>query len=178
MSFSHSGIRSVNPIKTLWIIRHGEAEDTSKDGRDITRDLTASAHQDWEIMKPWLISMPGEPMWVFASPASRTLQTAELISGYFNSELITDTNLYLATADTLIDHIRSIPEEIYDVAIVAHNPGVSGLVSYLAKMSRPTVMQTWGIAHYQFDSPWHTLSEHTNGKASLANPKLIKAKTY
>ena len=129
-------------------------------------------------MTPWLISMPGEPVWVFASPASRTLQTAELISGYFNSELIIDTNLYLATADTLIDHIRSIPEEIYNIAIVAHNPGVSGLVSYLAKMRRPTVMQTWGIAHCQFNSPWRTFSEHTSAKVSLANPKLIKAKTH
>ena len=87
-------------------------------------------------MKPWLISMPGEPMWVFASPASRTLQTAELISGYFNSELIIDNNLYLATADTLIDRIRSTPEDITNVAIIAHNPGVSGLVSYLVKISK------------------------------------------
>ena len=177
MSFSHSGIRSVNPIKTLWIIRHGEAEDTSKDGRDITRDLTESAHQDWEIMKPWLILMPGEPMWVFASPASRTLQTAELISGYFNSELIIDTNLYLATADTLIDRIRSTPEDIYNLALVAHNPGVSILASSLAQMNAPMVLPTWGIAHCQFDSPWHTFSEHTNAKVSLANPKLIKTKT-
>ena len=178
MNFSHSGIRSVNPIKTVWIIRHGEAEDTSKDGRDITRDLTESAHQDWEIMKPWLISMPGEPMWVFASPASRTLQTAELISGYFNSELIIDNNLYLATADTLIDRIRSTPEDITNVAIIAHNPGVSGLVSYLVKISKPTVLQTWGVAHCQFDSPWHTLSEHTNAKVSLASPNLIMTKTH
>ena len=139
MSFSHSGIRSVNPIKTLWIIRHGEAEETSKDGQDINRDLKESAHQDWEIIKLWLSSMPGEPMWVFASPASRTLQTAELISGYFNSELIIDNNLYLATADTLIDRIRSTPEDIYDVAIVEHNPDVSGLVSYLVKNSKPSV---------------------------------------
>ena len=117
-------------------------------------------------------------MWVFASPASRTLQTAELISGYFNSELIIDTNLYLATADTLIDRIRSTPEDITNVAIIAHNPGVSGLVSYLVKISKPTVLQTWGVAHCQFDSPWHTLSEHTNAKVSLANPKLIKAKTH
>jgi len=116
-------------------------------------------------------------MWVFASPASRTLQTAELISGYFNSELIIDTNLYLATADTLIDRIRSTPEDIYDVAIVAHNPGVSALVSYLVKISKPMVLQTWGVAHCQFDSLWHTLSEHTSAKVSLANPKFIKTKT-
>ena len=178
MSFSHFGIRSVNPIKTLWIIRHGEAEDASRDGRDVHRDLKESAHQDWEIMKPWLVSMPGEPMWVFASPASRTLQTAELISKYFNSELLIDTNLYLATADTLIDRIRSTPEDIYNVAMVAHNPGVSDLASYLAKMSNPTVLQTWGIAHCQFNSPWHTLSQHTKAKVSLANPKLIKTKTH
>ena len=117
-------------------------------------------------------------MWVFASPASRTLQTAELISGYFNSELIIDNDLYLATADTLIDRIRSTPEDITNVAIIAHNPGVSGLVSYLVKISKPTVLQTWGVAHCQFDSPWHTLSEHTNAKVSLASPKLIMTKTH
>ena len=116
-------------------------------------------------------------MWVFASPASRTLQTAELISGYFNSELIIDTNLYLATADTLIDRIRSTPEDIYDLALVAHNPGVSILASYLAQINTPMVLPSWGIAYCQFESPWHTLSEHTNAKVSLANPKLIKTKT-
>ena len=56
-------------------------------------------------MKRWLISMPTGPEWVFSSPALRTLQTAELISTYFNSELIVDNNLYLATADALIDRI-------------------------------------------------------------------------
>ena len=61
---------------------------------------------------------------------------------------------------------------------IAHNPGVSGLVSYLVKISKPTVLQTWGVAHCQFDSPWHTLSEHTNAKVSLASPKLIMTKTH
>ena len=67
---------------------------------------------------------------------------------------------------------------ITNVAIIAHNPGVSGLVSYLVKISKPTVLQTWGVAHCQFDSPWHTLSEHTNAKVSLASPKLIMTKTH
>ena len=95
-------------------------------------------------MKPWLISMPGEPMWVFASPASRTLQTAELISGYFNSELIIDTNLYLATADTLIDRIQSTPEDIYNIAIVAHNPGVSGLVRLFSQKQQTQSLANLG----------------------------------
>ena len=46
MSFLRSGIKSVNPINTLWIIRHGDAEERSRDGEDINRDLKASAHQD------------------------------------------------------------------------------------------------------------------------------------
>ena len=131
MSFLRSGIKSVNPINTLWIIRHGDAEKRSRDGEDINRDLKASAYQDWAIMKRWLVSMPTGPKWVFSSPALRTLQTAELISTYFNSELIIDNNLYLATADTLIDRIQSTPEDIYNLALVAHNPGVSILASSL-----------------------------------------------
>ena len=43
-------LENIIEIKTLWIIRHGEAEDTSKDGRDINRDLKERAHRDWEIM--------------------------------------------------------------------------------------------------------------------------------
>jgi len=177
MSFLHSGIKSAHPINTLWIIRHGEAEERSRDGEDISRELKGSARLDWAIMKRWLISMPTGPEWVFSSPALRTLQTAELISTYFNSELIVDNNLYLASADTLIDRIRSTPEDIYDLALVAHNPGVSILASSLAQMNAPMFVPTWGIAHCQFESPWHTLSEHTNTKVSLATPKLIKTKT-
>ena len=177
MSFLHSGIKSAHPINTLWIIRHGDAEERSPDGEDINRDLKACAHQDWAIMKRWLVSMPTGPEWVFSSQALRTLQTAELISTYFNSELIVDNNLYLASADTLIDRIRSTPADIYDLALVAHNPGVSILASSLAQMNAPMFLPTWGIAHCQFDSPWHTLPEHTNTKVSLATPKLIKTKT-
>jgi len=173
MSFLRSGIKSVNPINTLWIIRHGDAEKRSRDGEDINRDLKASAYQDWAIMKRWLVSMPTGPKWVFSSPALRTLQTAELISTYFNSELIIDNNLYLATADTLIDRIRSTPEDIYNLALVAHNPGVSILASSLGQINAPMSLPTWGIAHCQFDSPWQTFSKHTNAKVSLANPKLI-----
>ena len=69
MSFLRSGIKSVNPINTLWIIRHGDAEERSRDGEDINRDLKASAHQDWGIMKRWLVSMPTEPEWVFFKPS-------------------------------------------------------------------------------------------------------------
>ena len=177
MNFFRYGIKSVNPINTLWIIRHGEAEERSPDGEDINRDLKACAHQDWAIMKRWLVSMPTGPEWVFSSPALRTLQTAELISTYFNSELIVDNNLYLASADTLIDRIRSTPADIYDLALVAHNPGVSALASSLAQMNAPMFLPTWGIAHCQFDSPWRTLSEQTNAKVSFATPKLIKTKT-
>ena len=173
MSFLRSGIKSVNPINTLWKIRHGDAEKRSRDGEDINRDLKARAHQDWAIMKRWLVSMPTGPKWVFSSPALRTLQTAELISTYFNSELIIDNNLYLATADTLIDRIRSTPEDIYNLALVAHNPGVSILASSLGQINAPMSLPTWGIAHCQFDSPWQTFSKHTNAKVSLANPKLI-----
>ena len=173
MSFLRSGIKSVNPINTLWIIRHGDAEKRSRDGEDINRDLKASAYQDWAIMKRWLVSMPTGPKWVFSSPALRTLQTAQLISTYFNSELIIDNNLYLATADTLIDRIRSTPEDIYNLALVAHNPGVSILASSLGQINAPMSLPTWGIAHCQFDSPWQTFSKHTKAKVSLANPKLI-----
>ena len=171
MSFLRSGIKSVNPINTLWIIRHGDAEERSRDGEDINRDLKASAYQDWAIMKRWLVSMPTGPKWVFSSPALRTLLTAELISTYFNSELIIDNNLYLATADTLIDRIRSTPEDIYNLALVAHNPGVSILASSLGQINAPMSLPTWGIAHCQFDSPWQTFSKHTNAKVSLANPQ-------
>ena len=177
MSFLHSGIKSPHPINTLWIIRHGKAEERSRDGEDISRELKASAHLDWAIMKRWLISMPTGPEWVFSSPALRSIQTAELLSAYFNSELIVDNNLYLASADTLIDRIRSTPADIYDLALVAHNPGVSTLASSLAQMNAPMFLPTWGIAHCQFDSPWYTLSEETNAKVSLASPNLIKTKT-
>ena len=107
MSFLRSGIKSVNPINTLWIIRHGDAEERSRDGEDINRDLKAAAHQDWEIMKRWLVSMPTEPEWVFSSPALRTLQTAELISTYFNSELIIDVFIRLIKRTNIILFIRN-----------------------------------------------------------------------
>ena len=54
----------------------------------------------------------------FLKPSFADASNSKLISTYFNSELIIDNSLYLATADTLIDRIRSTPEDIYNLALV------------------------------------------------------------
>ena len=48
-------------------------------------------------------------------------------------EVWVEVTLYAASADTLLERIRALPEEVDDAMLVGHNPGTMDLVLLLAR---------------------------------------------
>ena len=116
------------------------------------------------------------------SASQRTRETADLLLKSFSipeKNRVIDKELYLADLETLLDIISEYAVENKRLMLIAHNPGMDELVSYLASeplsyTNNGKLMTTCALACYQLDS----LSELTKpGKAKLGcllRPKEIE----
>lgn len=140
--------------RSLWLIRHGEAAGFSHSGRDEDRALHPAASSEADSMLPWLLNS-GQPGLLLHSTARRTAETAALLAdawGLSADCVLPQRALYLATADTLLDTIQSLPTDLRSAAIVGHNPGISLLASDLA--SQRVSLATFGCALLSGPEDW------------------------
>src|SRR5690606_20684687 len=75
------------------------------------------------------------PDLLVTSPARRTRQTADALAlamGIPASRMQDERRLYLAPAETILEHIRLTEPSVQHLMIVGHNPGLSDLASWLA----------------------------------------------
>jgi phosphohistidine phosphatase len=120
-------------VKTLILMRHGEADDADTDherplsqrGRlqclEAVRELELAGHR---------------PDRVLCSSALRAVQSARLVAeglGYLPS-LAPDESLYLAEPRGYLRALRACGSEVHTVLLVAHNPGLSELASRLSSV--------------------------------------------
>jgi phosphohistidine phosphatase len=74
------------------------------------------------------------PSLILSSPATRALQTAELVAsalGYAREEIALEPRLYLAEPATLIAVIAGQSAETETLLVVGHNPGLTDLAHQL-----------------------------------------------
>ena len=126
-------------------------------------------------MKAWLNGLSQQPEWFWVSPAKRALKTAQILSKNTEAHLILENTLYLATADQLLDVIRSSPEETNNLAIVAHNPGISDLANSLNCTEKYHVLPTSGIAYFQVDCEWVEIIQNKQYSVDLVLVESLSA---
>ena len=86
------------------------------------------------------------------------------------AELVIDPSLYLATAETILDIVRSSPEDISCVAVVAHNPGISDLVNRFSRTEKINYLPPSGIGYLQLDCEWSELNTSNQYDVNLTLP--------
>lgn len=109
----------------LW--RHAEAEPGQLDQPDETRALTAKGRRQAAKMAEWLDRLLPDTCRILASPALRTVQTAELLGRKFKKHdaLATDTN-----AEAILEAAHW-PDSREPVLIVGHQPTLGQVMSLL-----------------------------------------------
>lgn len=143
----------------LTLMRHAKS-DWSTAEPDINRPLNKRGERDALCMGRYLQQENLLPDRIIISPARRTRQTAELLLSGANApgpRFIVDEALYLASPNTLINAIEQHATDGQHLLVLAHNPGMDDLVSYLA--SKPPalsdsgkLMPTCAAAHFQLQS--------------------------
>jgi phosphohistidine phosphatase len=74
-------LQAKETLMNLILWRHAEAEDAA--ASDVARKLTARGHKQAQSVAKWLRARIDQDAIVLASPAVRTLQTAEALTGQY-----------------------------------------------------------------------------------------------
>lgn len=119
---------------SLILMRHAKS-DWSSDTADIDRPLNERGVEDAISMGAYLQKIDLVPDMMLLSTAQRTQQTANLLLNSIkvdDNNIILDRQLYLAGENTLRETIEVYAAENKCLLILAHNPGMDYVVSYLA----------------------------------------------
>jgi len=115
-------------MKTLVAIRHAEASFAAQN--DFERILTMKGKVDAAMMGHSLQGRNIKPDLIIASPAQRTLETAEILAqnlSYPVENILEQKKMYNGSSDDLATVLLSsdISDEINTIFMIAHNPGIS-----------------------------------------------------
>jgi len=162
-------------MKTLLLMRHAKSSWKQPDLPDNERPLTkrgvrASVHMGELLRAKGLL-----PQMILSSTAVRAEQTAKhLCKGIGCSDHVSSTDdLYLAEAETYINRLHHLSDELERVMIVGHNPGLESLLQLFS--GQIETLPTAAIAHLSFPvDSWKDLHSDTQGTlVDLWKPKEI-----
>ena len=143
----------------LMLLRHAKS-DWHNHTADINRPLNQRGIDDAVRLGCYLNKIKRVPDRMVVSVAERAQQTAECVLMNLpmaEENFVVDKELYLADRATLIETIELYAVEGQRLLILAHNPGMDDIVSYLAS-ERPSLtvtgklMTTCTLASFRIDS--------------------------
>lgn len=149
-------------LRRLIFMRHAEAQMPQYGKTDKDRSITMEGMQQLDVLRLKLHGKLTGVDYVVCSNAKRTRQTLEGIKPLLpaNIEIIFDDNLYQSKQETIWDMISAVDSKYKGIILIAHNPGLSQAVQWIADVNGRSVRQlpTSGIAICSTKSPWNELS--------------------
>jgi phosphohistidine phosphatase len=120
-------------VKRLFLLRHAKSAWDDPTLRDRDRPLAPRGRKAARRMGRWARKHDVRPQLVVCSSAVRARETLRrMLPGLGEPEVWIEVTLYAASADTLLDRVHALPDEVDDAMLVGHNPGVMDLVLLLA----------------------------------------------
>ncbi len=147
-------------MKKLLLIRHAKA--THESGFvDFERPLTDKGFRQAELIAARLQANSIQPQILVASPALRTLSTANVFSQVLGlQQAITDMAIYDASESALLKVIDGLPQDKDFIALVGHNPGISQVLCYLSGAIREVPPCSVALIEFELDT-WTEIYEAT-----------------
>jgi len=162
-------------MKTMLILRHAKSSWANTRLADHDRPLNKRGKTDASRMGVLMRREEIIPDWIISSTAERALATAEAVALAldFEGELEQTRELYLADPEAYIEVCSQLPDQVNQLLVVGHNPGIEELVTLLTG-ARET-MPTAALAQVSLPiANWKELDEATEGKlVNLWWPKAL-----
>jgi len=157
-------------MKRLILLRHAKAVGEHAGG-DQARPLAPRGIQQVQEVAHAFLAKGWQPQLALVSPAERTCQTARLLAASLGKmPLVIDRSLYLATAGQMLASLMAAPEDIDELLLVGHNPGISELATQLADRTAPVHLPTAGYFCHQYDiSSWLEIRKQTPPQKNQAH---------
>lgn len=120
-------------MKVLTLLRHAKSGWDDPVARDFDRPLNTRGQRAAALMGRHMKSLGLGFDRVIASPAVRVTETLDQVeTGYGPLAPHWEPRAYLASATTLLDLVRDLPDAAETALLVGHNPGLEDLVLLLA----------------------------------------------
>ena len=162
----------------LMLMRHAKS-DWHSHTADVDRPLNDRGSRDAIRMGAYLDQKGLVPDRMVVSVAQRTQETAELLLNNLivpEEHIVVDKDLYLASRSTLCEIIELYAADNQRLLILAHNPGMDDLVSYLASAppslsANGKLMTTCAVACFHMNSVDALKKQGRGELQSLIRPK-------
>ncbi|MDT3400495.1 histidine phosphatase family protein [Streptomyces sp. B1866] len=162
---------SVDVPRNIIIVRHAKAD--WPEVPDHERPLAERGRQDAPVTGRWLARSGLQPQLALCSTAVRTRETWKLIVSELpeRPRTVYDERLYEASLGELIAVVNETPDDVADLLLVGHNPGVHALADALAGEAADGTLEhmgrtgfaTSGVAVIAFTGSWKSV-EHGVGR--------------
>ncbi len=121
-------------MHTLYLLRHAKSSWSEPALPDHERPLSPRGRRDGKRVAGHLLRLGIAPELVLCSTAARTRETLELTRPALadTATVSLEAGLYAASAGTLLERLRALPDEVVSVMLIGHNPGLEDLALLLA----------------------------------------------
>jgi phosphohistidine phosphatase len=148
-------------MKRLILLRHAKSSWDDRGLDDHDRPLANRGLRDAPLMGERLARRNVDPDLLLVSSAKRTRQTAKLVGaalGHSDFELEIEPKIYLASPGELLQILKSVDDDVNELVLIGHNPGLTQLANLLLPELRLYNLPTAGVVAIDADaSSWQNL---------------------
>ncbi len=120
----------IAPGRRLMLLRHAKSDWGDPNLADIERPLAPRGRRAAAVLGAYLRDHALIPDLIVTSPSARTRETIELLDlGPVPVE--TDREVYGGGEHGLLERLRIVPDEVRNLMLVGHNPGIGRLAALL-----------------------------------------------
>jgi len=154
-------------MKTLYLFRHGDAEENSS-GSDYERELTEKGRKYSAQLGDHLKETGIIADLIISSGAPRAKSTAEIAAGaigYPLEDISINEMLYSSgNPEDILALLLSMPHETSSVMLVGHNPLLSDFILYICRSCYGLSMKKSSVVKIEFDLPdWGSIGYRSGG---------------
>lgn len=170
---------------TLTLFRHAKSSWDHPQLTDFDRPLNERGRRDAPVMGRYLAEHKLIPALILCSAAQRTRETLELAWADWPDRPQADfaEALYLATQDTMLSILQSVPASARHVMMIGHNPGIHAFAMSMAgsgeadaRFALAAKYPTAAIANIEFASEsWADIKPGGGNLARFIVPKQLIA---
>ena len=124
-------------MKTLYLVRHADALVSTDypEEHDLYRPLTPKGMQQATQLGVYCASLEIQPDSIIVSPATRTIQTTQLIMAeidYQSDFFVTDERLWdTPNVQDFLELLGELPDDVDSVLLVGHNPSLLSFLQHI-----------------------------------------------
>jgi len=166
--------------KRLHLLRHAKSSWDDPALADRDRPLAPRGRKAAKRMARHLEEAGVRPDLVLCSPSVRTRQTLERIARCLpdGTPVEVEDGLYAASAQALLERLRTVPDSTGAVLVIAHNPGLHDLARLLAGQGASVgrldeAFPTGALATLDFDGAWAELRAGACELVELVFPREL-----